>query len=64
LFEYDQGLFLGVQRPVWKKLKADVSAGYLFDRFYFIGERYTDRHDDRIDLQSGATISAQLGVAF
>ena len=64
LFAYEQGLFVGIQRPIWKKLTADISAGYLFDRFYFIGENYDDRHKDRIDLESGATISAQLGVAF
>jgi hypothetical protein len=64
MFAYEQGLFVGVQRPVWRKLKADVSAGYLFDRFYFIGENYDERHRDRIDIAAGASISAQLGLAY
>lgn len=64
LFEYAQGVYTGVTRSMWKGLQLEIAAGYLFERFYFIGEDYSDRNRDRIDVGSGAMISAQLGLGF
>jgi hypothetical protein len=64
LFAYDQSLLVGLERTFFEKLKAEVTAGYMFERFYFIGEDYADRNRDRIDLAPGLTAAASIGVAF
>lgn len=64
LFAYDQGVLVGLQRRFWSKFQAEVMGGYLFERFYFIGADYADRNRDRIDIEAGATMGAQVGIAW
>jgi len=64
LFSYDQGALIGLQRNFFKKFRAEIAGGYLFNRFYFIGEDYLDRNQDRINIDSGLTASAQIGAAW
>jgi hypothetical protein len=38
--------------------------GYSFDRFYFEGEDYGDRRDNRLDVGSGPFAAVRVGVRF
>lgn len=64
LFSYNQALLAGLQRTFFDKFLAELTAGYMFNRFYFISEDYSDRNLNRIDIDSGLTVSAQIGVVF
>jgi hypothetical protein len=60
LFYYDQRLTAGVQADVRKNITLDLSGGYTFDRFYFIGHSFSDQHHDRIDVGDGPFLSLQV----
>jgi hypothetical protein len=64
LFSYDQAILTGLKRTFLEKFAAELTAGYMFGRFYFIGEDYNDRNQDRIDVDPGLTISATVGLEF
>jgi Domain of unknown function (DUF6268) len=64
LFSYDKRLSAGVQTTLLEHVQVDLSAGYLFDRFYFTGENFADDHHDRIDLESGLFVSLQASVSW
>jgi hypothetical protein len=64
LFAYDQAVLTGIKRTFLEKFAAELTAGYMFERFYFIGEDYDDRNQDRIDVDAGLTVSAQVGLAW
>jgi hypothetical protein len=56
-FAYDQRVTTGV---VWEPLhnvSVELSGGFLFDRYYFQGNRSGDQHSDRIDLNDGGFVS-------
>jgi len=46
----------------WRHVGFELAGGYAFDRFYFEGENYSDRHDNRIDVGAGPFVSARLNV--
>ena len=50
---YDKRLTGGVQVPLGGHVLLGLSAGYVFDRFYFEGRSYSDRHFDRVDVGAG-----------
>jgi hypothetical protein len=54
----------GVQFDLWWRLRLDVFAGYVFDRFYFVGKQYSDRNNDRVNVQSGVFVGFQLRLQF
>jgi hypothetical protein len=56
-FYYDKRLTTGVQYSLSRNLLLDLSAGYTFDRFFFQGHSYNDRHHDRVDVGNGAFVS-------
>jgi hypothetical protein len=66
LFYYEKrfrvGAIIGLAR--YPQLYIDLSVGYTFDRFYFEGEDYSDRHDNRIDVDSGFFGAVRLGARF
>ena len=47
-----------------KHLSLELSGGWAFDRFYFEGEDYDDRDDNRIDVESGPFGKAMVSVRF
>jgi hypothetical protein len=55
-FYYDQRVSTGVQAIVTQNFMVELSAGYLFDRFYFQGVSYSDRENDRVDVSPGLFI--------
>lgn len=64
LFQYDKRFNISLQTARWKYVTFDVSTGYLFDRFYFIGQNYSDRDQDRINIGSGVFASAQAWLVW
>ena len=41
-----------------------ITAAYVWDRFYFEGERYSDRGDNRLDIKPGTVVGARLGFRW
>jgi hypothetical protein len=63
-YGFEKRLTGGVQIDLWWRLRLDMFAGYVFDRFYFIGKQYSDRNNDRVDVQSGVFAGFQLRLQF
>ncbi len=41
-----------------------VVGGYAFDRFYFTGDSYSDRHFNRLDIHPGPFVTGQVSLRF
>jgi len=63
-FGYEKRITLGVQFDLPYRLRFDVSGGYVFDRFYFIGHQYSDRDNNRVDVRGGLFVALQLRLQF
>lgn len=63
LFYYEKRLTAGARFDL-RHVGLRLSGGYAFDRFYFEGENYSDRHNNRIDVDAGPFVAAQLSVRF
>lgn len=57
MFYYDQRVTGGVKLQFGRHLAVDLSSGYAFDRYYFEGDNYSDRDQNRIDIGNGAFLS-------
>lgn len=65
LFYYDKRATAGVQYLITPLAALDLSAGYVFDRFYFQGAQYSgDSHHDRLDVAPGPFVSLQLQMRW
>lgn len=42
----------------------DINDGWAFDRFFFQGENYGDRWQDRVSLEDGVFFGGQIGYRF
>jgi hypothetical protein len=63
-YGFEKRLTGGIQFDLPWRLRLDLSAGYVFDRFYFQGRRYADRNKDRVDVGAGWFLAAQLRLQF
>jgi hypothetical protein len=63
LYAYEKRLTAGARFDL-RHVGVEVSGGRAFDRFYFEGEGYSDRHDNRIDVADGWFASARVTVRF
>jgi hypothetical protein len=61
---YYEKRFTGGARFDLKHVGIEVYGGYVFDRFYFLGESYSDRRKDRFDVESGPFVGVRLGVRW
>jgi hypothetical protein len=59
-FSYDKRLSGGVLFRLTPKASLDLSGGYVFDRFYFEGQNYSDRNFNRVDVGNGPFLSGQF----
>jgi hypothetical protein len=64
LFYHEKRVRVGAIIGLAREFYIDVTGGYAFDRFYFEGEGYSDRDDNRIDVDSGFFAALRLGVRF
>jgi hypothetical protein len=63
-FAYSQRVSAGVRFGPFQGVRVELAGGYAFDRFYFEGENYGDRDQNRIDIDSGPFVTARLDVRF
>jgi hypothetical protein len=63
LFYYDKRIVAGARFDL-KHVGVELYGGYLFDRFYFQGDGYSDRHKDRIDVEAGPFVGIRIGVRW
>jgi hypothetical protein len=63
LFYYEKRLTGGVRFDL-KHVGIELYGGYVFDRFYFQGEGYSDRRKDRFDVEAGPFVGVRVGVRW
>jgi hypothetical protein len=63
-YAYEKRLTGGVMLSLPYRLQLDLSAGYVFDRFYFQGKQYGDRNRDRVNVGGGPFFAVQLRLQF
>jgi hypothetical protein len=61
---YEKRVLAGLQWNFAEGLSLDLGGGYAFDRFYFEGERYRDRNENRLNLGNGFFGVLRLGASF
>lgn len=61
---YEKRVSAGIRWDITRTVSLDASGGYAFDRFWFEGEDYGDRHINRLDLGDGPFATLRLGVRF
>ena len=64
LFYYSQRVSGGLRWNITEKLWVDVGGGYGFNRFFFEGENFADRDDNRLSIGDGPFAEVQLGFRF
>ena len=64
LFFYDKRILAGMQWQLTEQLSLDLQAGFAFHRFIFEGEDYSDRGDNRIEIQDGCFFGIQTRIRF
>lgn len=57
---YEQRVSLGARWKIRENLALDLAGGWAFDRFWFEGEDYGDRGENRLDLSDGPFVRLQL----
>jgi len=63
LFYYEKRLMGGVRFDL-RHIGFQVRGGYAFDRFFFVGDSFSDRDQDRIDVGSGPFVNGGVMVRF
>jgi hypothetical protein len=63
LFYYEKRLTGGIRFDL-RHVGFELSGGYAFDRFYFEGDKYTNRNENRIDIRNGPFVIGKIGVRF
>lgn len=61
---YEKRVTLGSRYEINPNTWVEVAGGYAFDRFWFEGEDYDDRGDDRLNVGDGFFLGATLGVRY
>jgi hypothetical protein len=62
LFYYEQRGLVGLRWDVTEAARVELAGGYAFERFWFEGEGYEDRHDSRVSLDSGPFLKLELAI--
>jgi len=63
-FSYAMTLSAGLRYDFPKYGTIEVLGGYAFDRFLFIGQGYSDRNQDRLNLGAGPYLGANFRLRF
>lgn len=64
LFYYEKRVMAGVRWDITEQLYVDFGAGYAFDRLFFEGEDYGDRHDSRVSIDDTPILLGQVCLEF
>ena len=60
----EKRVLAGIRWEPRPEMTLEIGAGYAFDRFWYEGESYGDRGDDRLDLGDGPVIQFEFRVRF
>lgn len=63
LYYYEKRATVGARFDL-RHFGVEISGGYAFDRFYFVGEGYKDRYDNRVDVRASPFIVGRLHFRF
>jgi hypothetical protein len=63
LFYYEKRITAGMRFDL-RHVGIEVTGGYVFDRFYFEGERYSERNENRFNVGAGTFVAARLGFRW
>ena len=63
IFYREMRLYAGIRFDL-RYVGVEVTGGYAFNRFYFEGEGYSDRHDNRFDVGSAPFIVGKVNLRF
>ncbi len=63
LFYYEKRVVGGVRWDINDNVWLDVAGGFAFDRFFFEGEDFGDRHDTRLEIDDGPMLKLELGFS-
>jgi hypothetical protein len=63
LFYYEKRLTGGMRFDL-RHVGVEITGGYVFDRFYFEGERYSERNENRFKVDDGTFISGRLSFRW
>ncbi len=63
IFYREMRLYAGIRFDL-RHVGFEVTGGYAFNRFYFEGEGYSDRHDNRIDIGNSPFIVGKINLRF
>jgi hypothetical protein len=63
LVYYEKRALLGARFDL-RHVGFELTGGYTFDRFFYEGEKYSDREVNRIDVKSGPFVSGRISVRF
>jgi hypothetical protein len=64
LFWYEKKLQIGVKISPKRGFELVVAGAYAFDRFFFEGDGYEDRLDNRIDIADGFSFNTRVRASF
>ena len=63
LFYYEKRITGGMRFDL-RHVGVEITGGYVFDRFYFEGERYSERNENRFNVDDGTFISGRLSFRW
>lgn len=63
LFYYEKRVTAGMRFDL-RHVGIEVTGGYAFDRFYFEGERYSERNENRFDVADGTFVAVRLSTRW
>jgi hypothetical protein len=63
-FYYDMRVTGGVLVRLGPEASLDLSSGYVFDRYYFEGQHFSDSNFNRVDVGAGPFLSLQCQIKF
>ena len=61
---YEKRATAGVRWDITRTVFLEASGGYTFDRFWFEGQSYNDRDQNRVNIESGPVILLRLSGRF
>ena len=64
LSHYEKRVSAGIRWGFFKGVFLELASGYAFDRFYFEGESYDDRYENRLNIGNGFFGTLRLGATI
>ncbi len=63
-FYNEQRISVGAVTNIGRTFLLDVSTGYVFDRFYYEGAKYSDTHFNRVNIDAAPLLSVQAQLRW